>query len=131
MDGIRFFAPKTVPCQSTEIPTRMHNTHASPTTLRVADDVESTIPGPATSSSNRYHHPLPEDYDDQVALLYMRIQELKQLFEDFVKAQEKMKVFRDLKVPFGRLVVSPNVVRVTLDEFCNAVKWVRSSSYLI
>lgn len=109
----------------------MHNTHASPTTLRVADDVESAIPGPATSSSNRYHHPLPEDYDDQVALLYMRIQELKQLFEDFVEAQEKMKVFRDLKVPFGRLVVSPNVVRVTLDEFCNAVKWVRSSSYLI
>ena len=66
MDGIRFFAPKTFPCQSTEIPKKMHNTHASPTTLRVADDVESTIPGPATSSSNRYHHTLPEDYDDQV-----------------------------------------------------------------
>jgi len=92
-----------------------------------SDDRSSqlTMPGPSLPAYYPEHAPaLPECYDDQVAFLYSRIEELKQLFERFVEDHEEMKVFRDLRLPLGRLAVSPNVVRVTLDEFCKAVEYV-------
>jgi len=83
----------------------------------------SNVQIPDPSHHPKHAHTLPENYDDQVAFLYNRIEDLKQLFEQFIDGHKEMKVFRDLRPPLGRLVVSPNVVRVTLDEFCKAVKY--------
>lgn len=77
---------------------------------------------PSSAHPSRHPHVLPDGYDDQVALLYSRVEELKQLFKQFVDGHNEMKAFRDLVAPLGRLAVSPNVVRVTLDDFCTAVK---------
>ena len=86
---------------------------------------KSTMPGPSSSTSHPEHvHTLPECYDDQVAFLYSKIEELKQLFKQFIEDHNEMEVFRDLRLPLGRLAVSANVVQVTLAEFCKAVKCV-------
>jgi hypothetical protein len=103
----------------------LHSGKQTVTATHDSDDHPSqlTIPGPSFPA---YHpeHALPECYDDQVAFLYSRIEELKQLFEQFVEDHNEMKVFRDLWLPLGKLAVSPNVVQVALDEFCQAVKYV-------
>ena len=80
---------------------------------------------PSSSTSHPGHaRTLPENYDDQVALLYHRIEELKQLFQTFIEDHDDMKTFRDLRDPLVRLAISPNVVQVSLDEFCKVVKYV-------
>jgi hypothetical protein len=95
-----------------------------------AHQSESVVSGPSSSKTHPEHsNALPDSYDDQVALLYAKIKGLKQLFEQFIDYHKEMKVFKDLRVPLARLGVSSNVVQVTLDEFCKAVKCVLSGSF--
>jgi hypothetical protein len=101
------------------------NAQGKPITSTTPDVRSSEDPSSTYPPNNAYA--FPESYDDQVAFLYNRIEELKRLFERFIEDHQEMKTFRDLRDPMGRLVISPNVVKVTLEEFCKAVKCVRSS----
>ena len=105
----------------------LHSAKQTVTPIYDSDDHPSqlTMPGASIPAYHPDHaHALPECYDDQVAFLYSRIEELKQLFEQFVEDHNEMNVFRDLRLPLGKLAVSPNMVQVTLDEFCKAVRCV-------
>ena len=103
----------------------LHGAKQAVTATHDSDDHPSQLmmPGPSLPAQ-KHVHALPECYDDQVAFLYSRIEELKQLFEQFVEDHNEMKVFRDLQLPLGKLAVSTNVVQVALDEFCEAVEYV-------
>ena len=95
-----------------------------------AHQSESVVSSPSSSKAHaEYSNALPESYDDQVALLCAKIEGLKQLFEQFMECHKEMKNFKDLRVPLARLSASPNVVQVTLGEFCKAVKCVLSGSF--
>jgi hypothetical protein len=62
---------------------------------------ESTMQDPSSSTSHPGHtRTLPENYDDQVAFPYHRIEELNQLFQTFIEYHDDMKTFRDLRDPF-------------------------------
>jgi hypothetical protein len=93
-------------------------------TTSAAPDVRPSETKSSSSSHPQNNRVLPESYEDQVAFLYNQIEELKRLFEYFIEDHHEMSIFRDLKDPIGRLVISPDVVKITLDDFCKAVKCV-------
>jgi hypothetical protein len=107
----------------------LRNAQGKPITSTTPDvrSSESMAQDPSSTYPPNNAYALPESYDDQVAFLYNQIEELKRLFEQFIEDHQEMKTYRDLRDPMGRLVISPNVVKVTLEEFCKAVKCVRSS----
>lgn len=68
---------------------------------------------------------LPENYDDQIQFLHERIDDLNVVFAEFINAHDDLNVFEELRDPLGMLSICHIMVRSSLEEFCQAVKYVK------
>lgn len=71
--------------------------------------------------------PFPADLSAQLDYLYSQTEALNTLVKRFITSHSDMQIFNDLHKPLKRLPLSVDLVRQTIDELVQAIRYVSIS----